>query len=195
MSNVAHSNQLDWREGEGKEGIHLLNPDDGILNHLTDCSSPRLDAITDPAHALVCLAGDYKSHIVMMSAGKDKYVARNRRFGRKQAERHLAGEECLGARLGYRDGTTYALCWDVDTVERWKLLLEAADLLRQSGAYPLLVQSPSTLHAGGGHLWLVFDRRVHTADAFATAIATAPGLRHVGERWPGSGKVRLPGGY
>jgi len=152
---------------------------------------------------MLCIAGDIPRHITMESRGARKYVERpNRRHPApapvtpELLRRHVEGRITLGSWLANRDGSTWAVVWDADDAERWKILLEAGRKLLTSGASPIAERSPvNGKHAGGGHLWIVFQEPVEPRAARATAEKHAPELMDFREFWPRAGAVRLIGGY
>ncbi len=145
---------------------------------------------------LAQLAGDRGRHIQMQPTGDAKYCWRAGAVTPALAARHLRGALTLGADLQRADGTTLALCWDVDTPAGWELLHQAAAQLQATGAQPILERSPA---GRGGHLWLFFATPVDVEAARATALGHAPALAPVQECWPharGSQvAVRLPAGF
>ncbi|MDP9352213.1 MAG: hypothetical protein M3P51_11800 [Chloroflexota bacterium] len=149
------------------------------------------------------VAGDLPRHITMAPRGERKYIERpNRRHPGPapvtpdMLRRHLDGRITLGSWLANPDGTTWAVVWDADDAERWKILLMAGRQLLVSAAKPSAERSPvKGEHAGGGHLWLVFREPMDPRAARATAEKHAPELESIREFWPHAGAVRLLGGY
>lgn len=134
----------------------------------------------------------------MSPRGPKKYYDVHRPLTERDTRAHLLGRKTTGACLHHPDGMTRALCYDADTPEDWRHLVEAAQLLPYGDYLPLLEPSPvqEGEHAGGGHLWIVFDGLVKASWAKQHVMQLAPSLRHIKESWPGPGnhKVRLPGG-
>ena len=150
------------------------------------------------ARLLVDIAGPEPVHIEMSARGPKKYYDVHRPLTERDTRAHLQGWKTTGACLHHPDGMTRALCYDADTPEDWQHLVEAAQLLPYGDYLPLLEPSPvqDGEHAGGGHLWIVYDGLVKASWAKEHVVQFAPSLRHIQESWPGPGnhKVRLPGG-
>lgn len=140
------------------------------------------------------------THVVMQDDPMgEKFTTVHRHPTLQDCRDHLAGKKTIGGYLKHGEGTR-AICFDVDGPKKGQplsMLEEAAGELYREGARPLLETSPlpdDHDHAGGGKLWLVFDRLVDASAAFAKAEEICPQLRLIGERFPGSGRVRVPGG-
>src|SRR5205085_5167662 len=81
-------------------------------------------------------------------------------------------------------------------------LEEAAVLLASLGFKPILEPSPvqDGDHAGGGHLWIIFESLVDAYAVHRTLCYRDPVLSEIKERWPNAEtedsntRVRLPGG-
>jgi hypothetical protein len=197
--NVSH-NQLGWG-GDGiqevsEETEEEIGGEEKILP--STLSTTPFDQFfdEDPVAFLLDIAGDAKTYIEMQAHGDDKYVTRHRALDEGMIAAHLDGLVCVGAALGWSDGTTRSLTFDADNPDEFEALKGAAVQLLNSGATPVLAPSPSQQHSGGGHLSLYFDARVDAGDAFAMVFKIAPGLRAIEECWPkGESKVRLPGAY
>ncbi len=161
---------------------------------------PSKGAISE---CLLRVAGDLLRHITMAPRGERKYIERpNRRHPqpapiiRELLLHHLEGRITLGSWLANQDGSTWAVVWDADDTERWKILLRTGRKLLASGAKPIAERSPvKGEHAGGGHLWIIFREPVDPRAARATAEKHAPELESFPEFWPRAGAVRLLGGY
>jgi hypothetical protein len=149
------------------------------------------------AALLAQIAGDGDSHVRMQPAGEDKYLTCKGAVTADLARRHIAGDILIGARLRHAGGMTRALIWEGETPEAFAQLRHGAALkLAQSGALPILEDSPSLQHPGSGKLWLIFDGLVDARAALATALHHAPELAACTEHWPNGGKaVSLPGGF
>ena len=160
--------------------------------------STQADVLAAAARLLVDIAGPEPVHIEMSPRGPKKYYDVHRPLTERDTRAHLQGWKTTGACLHHPDGMTRALCYDADTPEDWEYLVEAAQLLPYGDYLPLLEPSPvqEGAHAGGGHLWIVFDSLVKASWAKQHVVQFAPSLRHIKESWPGPGnyKVRLPGG-
>lgn len=146
------------------------------------------------ASLLLAIAGPAPEHIVMSAQGRVKYYTVHQPVGLSEALAHLQGAQTIGARLLYPDGTTRALCWDVDeAAPGWQQLCEAARRLAAHGYRALLEPSPA---GRGGHLWVIFTALVAAEQARRHVCSLAPELADIVEYWPGRGnqKVRLPGG-
>src|SRR5205085_788909 len=100
---------------------------------------------------------------------------------------HLKGVKTVGASLGTKVSasapiSTRATCFDVDDPAGWQRLLDAAHLLDYAGFKSILALSPTEgKHAGGGVLWIVFDRIVDAYNARQTLIDAAPALEEIKE--------------
>lgn len=138
------------------------------------------------------------SHLVMRGDPcGSKYETIRRHLTIQDCQGHIEGTTTLGGHLTWR-ALCRAICWDMDDADGYALLERTAHRLLHSGAWPILEQAPlpdDCPHAGGGKLWLTFASRVPHSYAFGTAERYAPELRQVRERFPGSGLVRLPGGF
>jgi hypothetical protein len=127
-----------------------------------------------------------------------KYTSVHRDLQLEDIRSHLAGALTVGGYLTLADdrAKSLAICFDGDGPETFMLLVEACGLLQKSGAIPILERCAlpeGAEHAGGGKLWLAFSEPLDWRAAHATALATAPALAAL-ERFPGSSRVRLPGG-
>jgi hypothetical protein len=167
-------------------------------DHLQVHTSTQADVLAAAAMLLVEIAGPKPVHIEMSARGPKKYYDVHRPLTVRDTRAHLQGWKTTGACLRHPDGMTRALCYDADTAEEWQYLVEAAQLLPYGDYLPLLEPSPlqEGEHAGGGHLWIVYDGLVNVSWAKQHVLQFAPSLRHIKESWPGPGnhKVRLPGG-
>ena len=182
----------DERAYEEAEALLAADPAQQDAGRATSAGDQaQRDDQGDVAAFLVELAGDAPRHLEMQATGLDKYQWRGGAVTTALAIRHLAGQLTLGATLTRADGRTRALGWDADNAADWTLLQGAARQLAASGAVPLLETSPSR----GGHLWLSFASLVDALAAYATALAHAPQLATIAERWPHPTQgLRLPGG-
>jgi hypothetical protein len=142
---------------------------------------------------LLSLAGDDATHVQMQRGGADKFKTYHYPVTPELIARHMAGDAVLGTTLRHSGGKTRAVGYDADGPEGFQTLRDAACMLQAAGARPVLEDSPSTEHPGGGKLWVIFDRSVSGAAALATIEHHAPDLCGWGERWPSSARVRLPG--
>ncbi len=164
------------------------------------CYLPHKDAILK---RMLQISGDLPRHITMRASGSRKYIERPNGKCPEPApvtsellRDHLDGKLTLGSWLANRDGRTWAVLWDADDADGWRVLVEAGRKLLTKGAKPILERSPAKCdHAGGGHLWLTFWKPVNPRAARATAEKHAPELRDFAEFWPRAGAVRLLGGY
>jgi hypothetical protein len=151
--------------------------------------------LTEAARLLVDIAGPEPVHIEMSARGPKKYYDVRRMFDERDGCAHLLGHRTKGATLRYPGGMTRALCYDADTPQDWKLLQEAAKVLAESGAIPLLEVSPV---GRGGHLWIIYSGLVSAGQARRRMLELAPCLGGIAESWPGAGsrmyKVRLLAG-
>src|SRR5260221_1388595 len=161
-------------------------------------SSTQAAVLAAAARLLVDIAGPEWVHIEMSARGPKKYFDVHRPLTERDTRAHLLGWKTTGACLRHSDGMTRALCYDADTPEAWQHLVEAAQLLPYGDYLPLLEPSPvqEGEHAGGGHLWIIYDGLVKASWAKQHVLQFAPSLRHIKESWPGPGnhKVRLPAG-
>ena len=160
--------------------------------------SERVDPLVEGSRRFVEIAGPESVHIEMSASGPKKYYDAHRPLTEGDTCAHLQGWKTKGVCLHHPDGMTRVLCYDADTSEDWQHLVEAAQLLPYGDYLLLLEPSPVQAgeHAGGGHLWIIFDGLVNVFWAKQHVLQFAPSLRHSKESWPGPGnhKVRLPGG-
>ncbi len=172
------------------------------------------DIVTSLSHQdfladwLVSVAGRGPQHLVMLPSGADKYAICDGSVTREMVAAHLDGEVCLGAMLiglsPREEITTRAIVIDADNPAEWARLRTIGEQLAASGARVCLEQSPvrQDSHAGGGHLWIVFNAEVSADAALATAWGHARRLSDFWEYWPrctdsqafAFQAIRLPGG-
>jgi hypothetical protein len=176
----------------------VLKPDTPPIAEQFADDAPIVDPLirTKAAQLLVDIAGDSPIHIGMNRRGENKYRTIKGRLFLEEALEHLQGKETYGAFCSRSDGKTRSLCWDVDTMEEWKILEIHARALAAVGYLPILESSPA---GRGGHLWIIFDTLVDAITARFTVCTLVPELAEVKEYWPapehGKGnRVRLPGG-
>ena len=189
---------------QSEAGDPLDSHDDQALVHEQNDEHPQeqcstqADVLKASARLLLDMAGPEPVHIEMSARGPKKYYEMHRPLTEHDTRAHLLGWKTTGACLRHPAGMTRALCYDADTSEDWQYLVEAAQLLPYGDYQPLLEPSPVQAgeHAGGGHLWIIFDGLVKASWAKQHVVQFAPSLRRIQESWPGSGnhKVRLPGG-
>jgi len=190
--------------GNGETGDLVDSNDDQTVVHEQNDHHPQVqrstqaDVLAAAARLLVEIAGPEPVHIEMSPYGPKKYYEVHRPLTARDTRLHLQGWKTKGASLRHPDGMTRALCYDADTPADWQHLVEAAQLLPYGDYLPLLEPSPvqEGEHAGGGHLWIVYDGLVKASWAKQHVLQFAPSLRHIKESWPGPGnhKVRLPAG-
>jgi hypothetical protein len=140
----------------------------------------------------------HPTHIVMREAPDgDKYASVHRHLTLADCLRHLAGRVTVGSYLTTTPGGDEAriICRDADNPAAFVRLMQAAPLLRGSGASPHIETThlpDDHPHAGGGKLWIPFDQPVNWRHAQGTAVQVAPMLEGLEAFSPG--RVRLPGG-
>lgn len=188
---------------------HLSVSDGERKDHTNEAPSALSDeeALQREADLLLDLAGPSPEYIRMLWPGErkrdgtlypetQKYITVHYPLDRIVTLSHLRGQQTIGATLQYDDDQARGICADGDDAAMFTRLQSAAVKLAAAGYMPLLEASPAQdSHAGGGHLWILFDRLVHARAAWAHILTLAPELEVIKERWPSNKRVRLPGGF
>jgi transcription initiation factor TFIIIB Brf1 subunit/transcription initiation factor TFIIB len=154
------------------------------------------DLMERAAALLVEIAGDQPLHAEMNMRDKHgqplKYGPVRHPFGLADARLHLSGKRTKAVQMLRSDGKTRALCYDADTDDDWRSLLDAAHLLASTGYIPLIEDSPA---GRGGHLWIIYTDLVDAGAAHRQVREIAPMLASLAEYWPHAKQnIRLPGG-
>lgn len=196
---------------EDEKGSEICNPYVPSTPSIADADSlssqkglqagePFLDIEKEAAQLLLEIAGQGPAdeHIEMCKRGPEKYTTIKRALNLGDLRAHLRGYKTKGATLQHGVNTR-AIVFDVDTPEGWQRLQEAAQSLAIVDFKPILEPSPVPEgdHAGGGHLWMIFDGLVNAYSALQTIYQYTGGLlAECKEYWPreGNHRVRLPGG-
>ncbi len=164
---------------------------------------PIVEPILDPqelerqaAQLLVAIAGEHTQHIEMIPTPQ-KYTTVKSSLTQDDLLKHLQGMTTKGVFNRSLDGMTRAIWFDPDNPEEWQICRDAAQELAVADDFkPILAPSPTNgEHAGGGHLWIIFDAEVDAYSALQTLYQYVPRLKAIKDFWPGGGKnARLPGG-
>ena len=158
--------QLAFEGKEPESGGDQAAPSN-LPNMLNPDTPPQVAPDRQAAALFVDIADGQPSHIEMQSPqATAKYLTVARPLTEADALAHLRGAITAGVRLRNLDGETRAVGFDGDTPDQWANCKEAALALLNAGWRPILIPSPATgKHAGGGHLWVLFDGHVDAYSA------------------------------
>ncbi len=189
-------------EEETSDRIHIFQSEE-VSNAFPDTPLTQDEQVA-AAHLFLAIAGPgpKPEHVVMSKNGPGKYFTEHRALRLDDAYRHFRGVRTVGATLQHPDLQTRAIGDDADNAEDFERLKACALHLAQAGFKPIVAPSPVTNdeHAGGGHLWVIFDSLVNVYAARKTLCYYAPRLAESKEYWPNAeveginSRIRLPGG-